>query len=84
MTYCKSQIRLNSICPVVGAKMTKGVNIIRERKMVYPQYNPQYNPLIYTPLIQPSLKIQPMTQYQVYGFRGFTIKSLTTTNCYNS
>ena len=30
--YCKSQILLNSICPVEGAKMTTGVKITREQK----------------------------------------------------
>ena len=36
------------------------------------------------PMIQISLKIQPMTQYQVHGFLDSTVKSLATTNCYNS
>ena len=40
-------------------------------------------PLI-QPMIQLSLKIQPMTQYQVHGFLDFAVKSLVTTNCYNS
>ena len=39
--------------------------------------------LIYMLLIQPSLKIQPITQYQVNEIIDFTVKFLITTNCYD-
>ena len=52
----------------------------RKQKTVYTWYNPRYH-LWYISLIQPSVKMQPMTQYQVYVFLDFT---LVTKSCYSS
>ena len=64
--------------------MTTGVNITREQKNGTPLIQPTIQSWMYIPLIQASLKIEPMTQYQVYGFVDFTVKFLITTNCYDS
>ena len=83
MMICKTQIRLKSLCPW-GSKNDDGGKYNSRKKNVIPLIQPTIQPLMYIPLIQPSLKLQPMTQYQVYGFLDFTVKSLITTNCYDS
>ena len=66
MMICKSQIRLNSICPVRGSKNDdEGKYNSRTKNGI-----PLIQPLIYIPLIQPSLK-----------FLDFTVKN---NNCYDA
>ena len=70
--------------PRGGSKNDDGGKDNSRTKNGIPLTQPTIQSLIYIPLIEPSLKLQPMTQYQVYGFLDFTVKSLITTNCYDS
>ena len=83
MMICKSQIRFTLFAPW-GRKNADGGKYNSRTKIGIPLIKITIQPLIYIPLIQPSLQLQPMTQFQVYGFLDFTGKSLITTNCYYS
>lgn len=65
-----------------GYKNCEGANIAREQIMVYPWYNPWCIQIHawYMSLMQPNLKIQPMTrQVKIFRFYGHI-----PIDCYNS